>query len=335
MKVLRVILIVVAVLVAAILIVPLFSPSTAQVSAQTDIMRDVSKIFPAVASFKGRALWDPWLTQDSTAEAAIESKAAYVGSTYAWKGEAIGTGRMEVISVRENEYIQSHLWFGEVAKPALVEWKFEAMDGATHVVWSFSQETSYPFERLGMMFGKIFLRHSFELGLANLKELIESMKEPSGPTGSISVATLPAMNVLLADDSGTMEEISEKLAEFYPLLFQTAGDQGLEVVGVPFVDYLDYDEETGFSNFRAGIQVSSPGSNAGRVRAESYPSVEAVQCIHRGSYESSAATYEALDAFIQEQGLEVAGNAMEYYQVSAATEQDPQQWLTLIAFPLK
>jgi len=335
MKALRVILIIVAVLVAAVLIIPLFSPATAEVSAETTIQQDPSRIFSSVASFKGRNLWDPWLTEDSTSVATIESKSGYVGSTYAWEGEAIGTGRMEVVSVSENEYIESKLWFGEVEEPAKVEWNFEPVEDGTRVVWSFSQETTYPIGRLGMMFGKVFLSRSFELGLANLKELMESMPAETGPGGSVSVSNLPEMNVLLADGAGTMEEIAEQLTELYTLLFQTAQEQGLEVFGVPFVNYLDYDEETGFSNYRAGIEVSGMGSDAGRVEAEAYPEMEAVQIIHTGPYETAAAAYEALDAYIQDQGLDVAGNAIEFYQVSAATEQDPEKWITLIAFPLK
>jgi effector-binding domain-containing protein len=332
---LRVILIIILVLVAAVLIAPLFSPATAEVSAETSIELKADRIFPSVASFKGRQLWDPWLTQDSTAEASIESNSAYVGSTYAWTGDKVGSGRMEVISVKENEYIESHLWFGEAEEPALVEWNFEALDGATLVTWSFSQETGYPIERLGMMFGKMFLKQSFELGLSNLKELMESMKDEPGPTGRITVETLPAMNVLLADGSGTMEEIGVKLPELYGLVYQAAGEQGLDVIGVPFVNYLDYDEATGFSNYRAGIEVSSMGSDAALVKAEAYPDTEAVLCIHSGAYETLIASYEALDAYILSQGLEVAGNALEFYQVGAMTESDPELWKTLIAFPLK
>lgn len=335
MKALRVILIIVAVLLAAILIVPLFSPATAEVSAETTIKREASKIFPSVASFKDRTLWDPWLTQDSTAEATIESMSGYVGSTYAWAGEAVGTGRMEVISVEENENIESHLWFGEVEEPALVSWTFEPVDEGTRVVWAFSQETTYPIGRLGMMFGKIFLKQSFELGLSNLKELMESMEEETGPTGPISVAALPAMYVLLADGAGTMEEMAAQLPDLYGLLYQTAGQQGLEVIGVPFVNYLDYDEETGYSNFRAGVQVNGMGSDAGSVKAEAYAETEAVQCMHSGPYESLLDSYNALSDYMMEHQLEVAGNAIEYYEVGAIGEPDPEHWKTLIAFPLK
>jgi AraC family transcriptional regulator len=335
MKALRVILIIVAVLVAAILIVPLFSPATAEVSAETTIKRQASKIFPSVASFKGRTLWDPWLTQDSTAVASIESKPGYVGSTYAWNGEAVGTGRMEVISVKENEFIESHLWFGEVEEPALVTWSFESVDEGTRVVWAFSQETAYPIARLGMMFGKIFLRQSFELGLSNLKKLMESMKQEAVPTGEISVSTLPGMNVLLAGGGGSMEELAVQLPELYGLLYETAGKQGLEVIGVPFVNYLDYDEQTGYSNFLAGIEVNGMGSDEGEVRAEAYPEMEAVQCLHSGPYESLIDSYDALSAYILENQVDVAGNAIEFYQVGAMSESDPVRWKTLIAFPMK
>jgi len=335
MKALRVILIIVLVLVAAILIVPLFSPATAEVSAETTIELEPAQIFPSVASFEGRTLWDPWLTQDTTAEANIESQSGYVGSSFTWKGEKVGNGRMEVISVRENEYIESHLWFGEVEEPALVEWNFESLDGSTRVSWTFSQETTYPIGRLGMIFGKIFLKQSFELGLANLKEVMESTPALSHPSPSVSVQTLPAMNVLLADGAGPMAEIGAKLPELYGLLFQTAGEQGLELVGVPFVNYLDYDEVTDFSNYRVGIEVAAMGSDAGLVKAVAYPAMDAVQTIHTGPYETSMASYEALDAYMQSHGLEVAGNAIEFYQVSGASESDPELWKTLIAFPLK
>ena len=107
MKVLKVILIIVGVLVAAILIVPLFSPATAEVSAETEIALEPAAIFSTVASFIDRYEWDPWMTQDSTADARIEPAPGYVGSTYSWEGQKVGNGRMEVISVKENEYMEA------------------------------------------------------------------------------------------------------------------------------------------------------------------------------------------------------------------------------------
>jgi hypothetical protein len=77
-------------------------------------------------------------------------------------------------------------------EPSLVEWTFEPAGGGTEVTWSFSEETTYPFERLRMMIGKMFLEQSFEKGLSNLKEYLEanppveslSRIRPNGRPGS-------------------------------------------------------------------------------------------------------------------------------------------------------
>jgi effector-binding domain-containing protein/uncharacterized protein YndB with AHSA1/START domain len=335
MKALRVILIIVLVLVAAVLIVPLFSPATAEVSAETTIALEPDEIFPTVASFTHRYEWDPWYTQDSTADVRLGPKEGYVGSTYSWEGEKIGTGSMEVISVRENEYIESSLWFGEVVEPSLVEWSFEPVDGGTHVIWSFSQETTYPIGRLGMMFGKIFLKQSFELGLANLKEYMESLPKKSSALGAISVGTLPAMMTLVADGAGSMETIGEQLGELYGLLFTEAANQQLEVIGAAFTLYLDYDEVTDFTNYLAGVMVNKMGSDAGKVKAVAYPEVEAVRAIHTGPYEEFSTSYAELEFYLQENEIQTSGQAFEFYQVGMQTESDPALWETLIAFPLK
>jgi uncharacterized protein YndB with AHSA1/START domain len=178
MKIVRVLLIIAGMLLAALLIIPLFAPATAEVQAETVIHRKPGEIFPLVASFAGRQTWDPWATADTTTKVTVRSRPEYVGSTYAWKGEQIGSGHMEVIAVEEPRSITSHLWFGEVETPSLVEWTFTPVDGGTLVTWKFSQETGYPVERLAMMFGKVFLRQSFEHGLQNLKNLVESMPAP-------------------------------------------------------------------------------------------------------------------------------------------------------------
>ncbi len=343
MKALKIIGIIAGVFVAAILIVPLFSPATAEVSSEIEIALEPQQIFPAVASFKNREAWDPWLTSDSTASATIESKPGFVGSTYAWEGEAVGTGKMEVVAVKENEHIEANLWFGAVEEPSLVEWHFETVDGGTHAVWSFSQETTYPFGRLGMMFGKVFLKQSFDLGLANLKELLESDPPQDPPEvsmqesllGPISVEALEPFEAMVAKGAGTMEEMGQQLGQMYGMIFGETGKQQLEIAGPAFVHYLDYDEATGFSNFLAGVPVNKKGKDAGDVMAKSYPGMKAVQALHSGPYEKFIISYGELDTYIKENGIEVTGEALEFYKVGMQDDPDPANWRTVIVFPVK
>lgn len=335
MKALKIILIIVGVLVAAILIIPLFSPATAEVSADIEIALKPAQVFPAVASFKNREAWDPWVSQDSTTKVTIDTKPGYVGSTYRWDGEKLGTGKMEVKSVRENSYIESSLWFGEVAEPSLVEWNFTPTDAGTHVVWSFAQETKYPIGRLGMMFGKVFLSQSFETGLASLKEYLEALPRTKSMLGTITVESQPALSAMIAEGGGTMESIGQQLGELFGAIYAEIEKQQLQVAGPAFVHYLDYDEATGFSNYQAGFQVAGKGNSAGKVLAASYPEMKVVQATHTGPYEEFTSSYEKMDAYITENGLEVSGEAFEFYVTGMMTESDPEKWQTLIAFPLK
>ncbi len=335
MKALKIILIIVGVLVALILIVPLFSPATAEVSAETDIAVEPARIFPAVASFTDRQVWDPWVTQDSTTEVTIHSESGYVGSTYTWDGERLGTGKMEVISVTENQHIESSLWFGDVETPSKVEWSFEPVDGGTHVVWSFSQETAWPIERLGMIFGKIFLKQSFELGLSNLKEYIESQPQSASSLGDISVETQQAFMAMVADGAGSMETISEEFGRLYGLVYAEVEKQGLQVSGPAFSLYTEWDEATGISTYRAGFMVDRAGEDAGEVKAVEYPEMKVVQAMHTGSYEDFSTSYDLLDQYIRSNDLEITGEAFEFYVTGAMTESDDSRWETLIAFPLK
>jgi len=335
MKALKVIGIIIGVLVAAILIVPLFVSSPAVVSARIEIALEPEQIFPSVASFDGRDKWDPWLTADSTASAKIVSKSAYVGSTYAWEGVAVGTGKMEVISVEENAYIESHLWFGAVEEPALVEWNFEQVDGGTQVVWTFTQDTKYPIGKLGMMFGAMFLEKSFNTGLEQLKELMEANPPQKSYLGAISIEVQAEFAAMVTEGAGTMEELAVSLGELYGLIYGEVGKQQLEISGPAFVHYLDYDESTGFSNYLPGVKVKASGKKAGKVRPVVYPEMKVVQAIHTGPYEKFIESYTTLGAYIEANGLEVTGSGFEFYIVNAQSESDPDKWQTLIAFPLK
>ncbi len=335
MKAVKIILIILGILVAAMLIVPLFTPATAKVSAEIEIELESYRIFSSVASFRNREMWDPWVANDSTTKVTIDSKPGYVGSTYAWDGEKLGKGKMEVLSVTENEYIKSSLWFGDVDSPSLVEWTFEPVEGGTHVVWSFTQETTYPVGRLGMIFGKIFLKQSFESGLASLKEYAEHMLLATSTLGPISITTQQPLEAMVIAGAGTMETIGEHLGILYGKIMKEVDTQQLDIVGAPFVHYLDYDETTGHSNYMAGIPVLKTGETSGDVYPISYAKMQVVQAIHNGPYEGLSKSYDLLDEYIISNSLKMTGEAFEFYLNDPAREPDPAKWHTLIVFPIK
>jgi hypothetical protein len=192
-----------------------------------------------------------------------------------------------------------------------------------------------------MMFGKSFLKQSFEFGLGRLKEFLE--ENPPSSTGlvetstglvEIKVVTRQPFSAMVASGGATMANIGQELGRIYGIVYEEVEKQQLQIAGPGFVHYLDFNEETGFSNILAGFPVANAGISAGEVVPKMYPSMEVVQGLHRGPYEDFTSSYNAMEVYLEEKGLEVTGEAMEFYTVNEMTEPDPSGWETLIMFPL-
>ncbi len=174
MKFLKVLLIILMVVAGLLLIIPAFLPGEATVRTSADFALSPELVFRQTARFSDRAAWDPWLQMEPSAEVTINAQPGYVGSTYHWNGEKIGTGKMKVDSVHYPDYIASSIWFGESAEPSNVEWILEETNGGTHVTWQFSAEGSYPFGRFMLLLMKGPLESSFTSGLADYKAFLEA-----------------------------------------------------------------------------------------------------------------------------------------------------------------
>jgi hypothetical protein len=335
MKTLKIIGIIVGVLVAAVLIIPLFLPATAEVSSETEIALEPSQVFPMVASFRDREAWDPWVAMDSTTVVTVESKPGFVGSTYAWEGERLGTGKMEVASVTENESIESRLWFGDMKEPATVRWAFKPTGGGTHATWTYSQNTSYPFSRLGMAIGKGMLKKSLDAGLVSLRKYLEENPPMISPLGPITTGIQQPFFGLAIKRTVKMENLSEQFEGIFGRVMQEVEKQQLQITGPGFARYADYDEATGMISFMAGFMVGSPGRQSGEVLPVSFNEMRVVQAVHTGPYEDFTVSYGLLEEYIEENGLDTTGESFEFYTVCMPQEPDPAKWQTLITYPLK
>jgi uncharacterized protein YndB with AHSA1/START domain len=258
MKALKIIGIIVGVLVAAILIIPLFLPATAEINSEIEIALEPSQVFPFVASYENREAWDPWVAMDSTTVVTVEPKPGYVGSSFSWEGERLGSGRMEVVAVTGNKKIDSKLWFGDMEIPSQVHWDFEKVEGGTLATWSYSQETPYPFSRLGMVIGKGIMKHSFDTGLSKLKEYLEANPPLVSPLGPITIETQQPFHALVAKGGGTVEAIGEQFQMLYSKVWEELAIQELHVAGPEFANYLDYDQAGGDGQVLPGDE-SGPG----------------------------------------------------------------------------
>lgn len=335
MKVLKWIMIVLLAIAALVLIVPAFLPAETTISAEAEIAVTPEEICHYAALFTDRDKWDPWLEIEPDADVKISPVEGYIGSTYTWDGDKIGSGLMKVEKVVFGKVIQSSIWFGEEADSSVVEWRFKPTDTGTQVTWNFMAQGKYPFGRWMLMLMSGGMKSSFEAGLENLKGIIEANPPKMYKTGDIKVDVLPQMHVLVMAAAGTMEEITSQFERIFSTLFSHAGTNNLQVVGPPFAYYIDYDEESGFSNAMIGIQIGEKGKSTGEIMAKTFNETKAVITVHSGKYENLIDTYATLSKYVEENEIEVSGAALEVYLKTMMESTNPFDWKTKVAYPLK
>ena len=82
------------------------------------------------------------------------------------------------------------------------------------------------------------------------------------------------------------------------------------------------------------IKKSIPGSD--KVKVYELPGLEEAACIiYQGGYEGISAAYNALMAWIEGNGYQVAGPDREIYLTSPQDTKDPAKYITEIQFPVK
>jgi len=334
MKFLKWLLYIVLAIAALILIIPLFLPAEVNVGTTIEVTASPEEVFQVAATFTDRGLWDPWLESDSTSSWETVPSDQYVGSTYSWKGDRIGTGRMRIDSVAYGRHIWASIWFGPDPNPSQVEWVLEPVGTGTLINWKFHTSAGYPIGRIMMNLMKGSLQESFERGMRNFNDYITANPPVLSLLSPITEGTMPAMYAMVAMGEGTMEEMEDQMMVLYNKVLASIQNQGLQISGPPFSQYLEYDAGTNTTTFLAGFQVSSPGVAEGDVLARSYPAVKVMQAVHSGPYNQLYLSYDAFSMYFRENGITPKGQAFEFYYNNPMEVKDVTKLKTLIAFPI-
>jgi effector-binding domain-containing protein len=142
----------------------------------------------------------------------------------------------------------------------------------------------------------------------------------------ISIVELPEQDVAVVSGHVAVDGIGEFLGGAFGEIMGAL--DGVQIVGPPFARYAMPDE--GF-DVMAGFPVSGPVAPSGRVEADRLPGGPAATTMHVGSYEAVAAAFEAVQAWVAENGYVVSGDPWESY----LDEPDVPEPRTLVTFPVR
>lgn len=181
--------------VAIISIVPFFISDDSIIVRSIEVNAPVETVYNFVKDFNNYAKWNIWfqmVKQDTKQE--ISGPIGEVGSTWSWEGDTVGKGRrikgrLIIEALEPNKGIQSKLIFLSPRESTAQDlWDFEMIDSSTtKITWTYAGKTDSYFMRYMNLAIDGYLGPMLELGLSNLKVLIEKLPQSDNITEGTTI----------------------------------------------------------------------------------------------------------------------------------------------------
>ena len=173
---LKVILITVVAAVGLLLIYAATRPDTFRIERSVRIEAPPERVYGLIDDLHQFNRWNPFLRKDPAAQGTYSGTPSGKGARYAWQGEKVGVGQMEIVDTAAPANVTMNLDF---IKPFeahnMADFTLKPEAGATQVTWAmhgpapFLSKLMQVFVSMDRMVGK-----DFEDGLGNLKTLAEA-----------------------------------------------------------------------------------------------------------------------------------------------------------------
>jgi len=146
----------------------------------------------------------------------------------------------------------------------------------------------------------------------------ELVNQPAQPTLSIRTTT-------------SIKELPQELGRAYGAIGQYMAEIGEQPSGAPYAAYYTFDMES--MDIEIGFPVASNLPGKGEIQSGEIPAGRIAQCLYTGPYNKIEPAYNALTAYVEQQGDEATGVAYEFY-LNDPGEVAPEELLTQIVFRL-
>ena len=169
-----------AVIVFILIIMVIIAPNEFSVNRSIIINKPYKEVFQYLKLIKNQDYWSPWKKKDPNMNQEFIGEDGKIGFISKWKGNKdVGEGEQEILSIIENESIETQLRFFKPWKSQSIGTLLVAKveDSQTLVTWGFSGRNPIPFNIFMLFFNMDkTVGKDFEEGLADLKKILEQNK---------------------------------------------------------------------------------------------------------------------------------------------------------------
>ena len=130
----------------------------------------------------------------------------------------------------------------------------------------------------------------------------------------------------------SIKELPQELGKAYGALGQYMGELGEQPAGAPYAAYFTFSMES--MDIEIGFPVGGSLPGKSEIQSGEIPAGKIAQTMYTGPYNKIEPAYNALTAFVEQQGYEATGVAYEFY-LNDPGEVAPEELLTQIVFRLK
>ncbi|KAA3650848.1 MAG: hypothetical protein DWP98_03820 [Bacteroidetes bacterium] len=335
MKILKWILIVLVAIIAIFLVYSSTQPNKAIVSESIEINKPAKVIYQELVNFPNWGNWSVWSKMDPDMKNVYSEKMGEVGSSSEWTSENpnVGSGKQEVVELRENEYMKLQMNFADWPGTKYAEFILKEQEGVTTVTWTYEGSETPFYLNFTNGFIETMLAQNYKDGLVNMKSYMESLETVVENPKNLEIVEVEPQNILSIKDSTTAGQISKKLMELYTeLSIYLEMHKDVKANGKELALYHFYSPDKVI--LEAAIPYSGKAKNDGRVVVKQTPSGKVIKGIHYGSYETSGDIHEAIEKYMTESDIEYIGPCWEVY-MNNASEVNPESLETQVFYPIK
>ncbi|GAB4568876.1 MAG: hypothetical protein Tsb0020_22750 [Haliangiales bacterium] len=149
----------------------------------------------------------------------------------------------------------------------------------------------------------------------------------------ITQQPIDAMTLLCQTQRVAQAKIAEALGQILPAVFAYATQHNVPMLGPPITRYHGWGP--GVITLEAGIPVAPGATGSGDIAVTTVDACNAAVAIHTGPYEGLADAHAAIELYLHEHGLRVAGPPFEVYLTDPGEVPDPADWKTRVVWPIE
>ncbi|MCK5846843.1 MAG: SRPBCC family protein [Bacteroidales bacterium] len=334
MKTIRILTLILLGIIAATLIWAATLPSSYIVKETIEIEAPIEKVFSQVNNLRNWTYWSPW--PDSIYHTKYVGNSEGIGAKMLWTDDKEGRGEQTILESINNSKVITELFFTEQGNSAKTEFQFFDTPAGTEVNWIMKgEDLSYPFGRFVGLVIKKGASHNFAIGLKQLKEYTESVKDQPDYLGyKIYDEVKEEQHFIAFIDSGNMDELKSKFRNNFDKINNKFKEIEKTPVGPAIAEWRAYNPE-GSSTFACLLPLGGKLDISGNgLSYYNFPKRRVIWLTHSGSYSTSYKAWNTMDKYIKYNNLQKNGSPYEIYITGPMNEADTSLWVTNICFPV-